>query len=93
MLECVRDLYDRVIVKRRVTHKLKDFIVQSDKLRNYYADFFINNDVLIEIKPKSMMNYNHNREKINAGKEYCKNMGYEYKVLTEEELKDLNKVL
>ena len=30
MLECVRDLYDRVIVKRRVTHKLKDFIVQSD---------------------------------------------------------------
>ena len=74
-----------------------DFVIpykdESDKLRNYYADFFINNDVLIEIKPKSMMNYNHNREKINAGKEYCKNMGYEYKVLTEEELKDLNKVL
>ena len=30
MLECVKDLYDRVIAKRRVTHNLKDFTVQSD---------------------------------------------------------------
>ena len=30
MLECIKDMYDRIIVKRRITHNLKDFVVQSD---------------------------------------------------------------
>ena len=30
VLDCVKDLYERVIVKRRVSYKLTDFVVQSD---------------------------------------------------------------
>jgi len=66
---------------------------ENGRKRNYYADFLVNQKIVIEIKPKSMLNYNHNKEKIKAGKKYCQNNGYEYKLLMEEELKDLNKML
>ena len=62
-------------------------------VRNYLADFLVNQNIVIEIKPKSMLNYNHNPQKIKAGKKYCQNNGYEYKLLMEEELKDLDKIL
>lgn len=63
------------------------------KRRNYYPDFIVNQIVVIEIKPKSMLNYNHNKQKIAAGKKYCDKNGYEYKLLMEDELKDLDKIL
>lgn len=66
---------------------------KSGKQRNYYPDFLINQIVVIEIKPKSMLNYNHNKQKIEAGKKYCGKNGYEYKLLMEDELKDLDKIL
>jgi hypothetical protein len=66
---------------------------ENGRKRNYYADFLVNQRIVIEIKPKSMLNYNHNKEKIKAGKKYCRSNGYEYKLLMEEELKNLNKVL
>jgi len=61
--------------------------------RNYVADFFVNGSVVIEIKPKSMLDYNNNRLKIEAGKQYCKNNCYEYKLLMENELSNLETTL
>jgi hypothetical protein len=66
---------------------------ESGKQRNYYPDFIVNQIVVIEVKPKSMLNYNHNKQKIAAGKKYCNKNGYEYKLLMEDELKDLDKIL
>jgi hypothetical protein len=57
--------------------------------RNYVADFFVNGSVVIEIKPKSMLDYNNNRLKIEAGNKYCLKCRYEFKLLTESELKNL----
>jgi hypothetical protein len=65
----------------------------SGKQRNYYPDFLVNQTNVIEIKPKSMLNYNHNKQKIAAGKKYCDKNGYEYKLLMEDELKNLDKIL
>ena len=69
------------------------YIDSVGKKRNYFADFLINRMMVIEIKPKSMLDYNNNKFKIEAGREYCTQNGFEYKLLMEEELKDLNKVL
>lgn len=63
------------------------------KKRNYFADFFVNQNVVIEIKPKSMIDYNHNKQKIKTGKKYCQKNGFEYKLLTEDELNNLDKIL
>ena len=61
--------------------------------RNYCADFFVNRNVVIEIKPKTMLGYNNNVLKIEFGKKYCKENGYEYKLLMESELDDLENFL
>ena len=60
---------------------------------SYYADFLVNGITVVEIKPSTMMDYNHNREKIVAGRKYCRQNGYDYKLLTENELNDLENVL
>ena len=69
------------------------YIDDSGKRRNYYADFFVNQNIVVEIKPKSMLNHNHNKEKIKAGKKYCQSNRFEYKLLTEKELDNLDKIL
>lgn len=40
-----------------------------------------------------MLDFNHNRQKIQAAKKFGKKNGYEYKLLMEKELKDLSKIL
>jgi len=61
--------------------------------RNYIADFLINKNVVVEIKPKSMLDYNQNRQKIEAARIYCRDHKYKYKLLTEDELKNLDQIL
>jgi hypothetical protein len=45
------------------------YIDKSGKIRNYLPDFIINGNVVIEIKPESMLHYNNNEQKIKAGGE------------------------
>lgn len=61
--------------------------------KNYCADFFINENIVVEIKPQSMMHYNNNSRKIIAGKSYCEANGYEYKLITETEINNLESIL
>ena len=61
--------------------------------RNYCSDFLINNTKIIEIKPKAMLEFNNNREKIAAAELYCKNNPYSFLLITENELNDLDKIL
>lgn len=60
------------------------------KDHKYFPDFVVNENVVVEIKPKSMLDYNHNRNKIEFAKKYCSENGLKYKLLMEEELNDLN---
>jgi group I intron endonuclease len=65
------------------------YVDSKGKIRNYFADFLVNQKIVIEIKPKSMLSYNNNQFKIDAGKKYCLEHGYEYKLLMENELNNL----
>lgn len=69
------------------------YIDDCGKSHVYYADFLVNGKIVVEIKPSSLLNYNHNREKISAGKIYCSQNGYEYKLLMEDELNNLENIL
>jgi hypothetical protein len=69
------------------------YVDSKGKIRNYFADFLINQTIVVEIKPQSMLNYNNNKYKIDAGKKYCLEHGYEYKLLMENELNNLEKIL
>jgi hypothetical protein len=61
--------------------------------RNYCADFLINDMMIVEIKPKSLLDYNNNRLKINAAEKFCIEHNFQYKLLTEEELNNLEQIL
>ena len=58
--------------------------------RNYYPDFLVrmkDGDILIyEVKPKKLMNYGKNKPKAASGRRFCKKMGWEYKIITEDVL-------
>jgi hypothetical protein len=58
--------------------------------RNYFPDFLVNDKIVVEIKPKSMLNHNNNQYKIEAGKKYCQENKYEYKLIMEKELENLD---
>lgn len=66
---------------------------QTGKKRNYFPDFQINNLILVEIKPFNLLDYNHNRQKIEAGRKHCQENGLSYLLLTESELDDINSVI
>ena len=74
-----------------------DFVIpyvdNQGKDRVYNPDFLINGKVLTEIKPKSMMKYNNNTEKVRAGKSYCERKKFEFRLLTEQELKQVSKMV
>ena len=57
---------------------------------NYYPDFMVNTYdsriILVEIKPYYQKQYKINKAKWTAAEEYCKEHGYEFKVMTEKEL-------
>ena len=67
---------------------------KDDRLHNYYPDFYVKyKDVngntvekIIEIKPQWQKKWSVNKAKWKAAKEYCKEHGYKFQVLTEKEL-------
>ena len=60
----------------------------------YYPDFFVpSKNCLVEIKPKAMLNYNSNPIKHAAAKQYCETMNYVFKIYTEDDLKDIKKII
>jgi hypothetical protein len=67
------------------------YVDKNGQKRKYFPDFLVNKNILIEIKPKSMVGYNNNEEKIEFAKKYCFENGLKYKLLMEKELNDLNK--
>ena len=69
------------------------YIGNDKRSHNYFPDFIVNGVIVVEIKPKSMLNYNNNKLKIESGKLYCENNGYDYKLLMEEELRNLESIL
>lgn len=69
------------------------YLGQDGTGHNYFPDFFINGSILIEIKPKSMLDFNNNRSKILAGFDFCEKNGYKFLVVTEKELADLDSFL
>ena len=60
----------------------------NGRKRNYVPDFLINDKIIEEVKPKSVINTNFNNCKIKIpfAKKYCKNNGYEFRIITEKEL-------
>lgn len=64
------------------------------KVRNYYPDFVIDGNKLVEIKPKRLWSSDKVKRKMEAGIEFAKNNGYEYIIidpvrLSIDEVKDL----
>jgi hypothetical protein len=57
------------------------------KKRNYYPDFLVrmkDDRVLIyEVKPQSLISYGKNKPKAAAGRRFCRKMGWEYQIITE----------
>ena len=62
-----------------------------DQKRNYIPDFLVEykngNKELIEIKPEAFKKYKRNKLKFAAGRQYCKQNGLKYRVLTEKYLR------
>jgi len=46
--------------------------------RTYRADFLVNGRILIEVKPKKLMDTELNSRKRSAAEQFCKQTGYEY---------------
>lgn len=62
----------------------------NKNVKNYLPDFIINNKIIVEIKPKSMLKFNVTKAK--AALLFCKNNNLYYTVLTESELSNLDKI-
>jgi hypothetical protein len=60
------------------------------KNKSYIPDFQISK-MIIEIKPKSLLNFSNNRYKFRAGKRYCIKNSMAYILITEKELDFLEK--
>ena len=63
------------------------YLTPDGTVHNYIPDFILNDTVVIEIKPKSMLNYGANNLKHIAGADYCQRNGLKYIVITEDELR------
>jgi hypothetical protein len=59
---------------------------ENQKARTYSPDFIVNKNEVIEIKPKNL--YRHNKLKFEAGRQWCENNNYQYKVITPDYLSD-----
>lgn len=63
---------------------------KDDRWHNYYPDFMVNTRdgriILVEIKPHYQKKWKVNQAKWAAAQEYCDSKGYEFKVMTEQEL-------
>lgn len=69
------------------------YVDKDGKKRKYFPDFLVNKNILVEIKPRSMLEYNNNENKIKSATEYCLKKGLEYKVLMEKQLDNLDGML
>lgn len=49
--------------------------------RTYRADFLLNDSILIEVKPKALMDTAVNQQKKAAAEIFCSNNGYEYRMV------------
>jgi hypothetical protein len=56
------------------------YIDWNGKNRNYFPDFFVNDKILVEVKPKRLKNSASNILKAAAAEKFCKDNGYEYEV-------------
>ena len=57
--------------------------------RTYHPDFICEN-TLIEIKPKKLLGTATNKLKFEAGKKFCENNDFQFKILTEDDIEKLS---
>jgi hypothetical protein len=50
--------------------------------RTYHPDFVINENTIIEVKPKKLINTMQNKAKYEAARKWCKNNNYKFKIET-----------
>lgn len=66
------------------------YFEEDSKWHNYYPDFVVDTldgrTIVVEIKPHYQRGYKKNKAKWKTAREYCKEYGYEFKVMTEKEL-------
>lgn len=56
----------------------------NGNIRHYFADFLLNNNELVEIKPKKLISSPLVKLKIEAGERWCKLNNFIYNIYTEE---------
>jgi hypothetical protein len=61
---------------------------EKGKARTYSPDFIINKNEVIEVKPEKLKNVLVNVTKFEAGRQWCENNNYQYKVVTPDYLSD-----
>jgi len=52
----------------------------------YIPDLLVEDKIIEEIKPSSLLSWSDNKNKVNAADEYCKNNSYNYRIITEMDL-------
>jgi hypothetical protein len=70
-------------------HKIRiPYKDKNDNIRNYVPDFLINNKIIEEIKPKSLIDseFDNNCYKHEYAIKYCKENNLEYRIISENEL-------
>lgn len=65
------------------------YINYEGKQRNYFADF-ATSDSLIEVKPKSAVNWHTNKFKFQAAEKWCTERGYKFKIFDNTMFDQLN---
>lgn len=93
MLYCDRS--DAVIWWGSETVDIPYYDPTTHKWRTYYPDFYITYvgrqgkpiTKILEIKPASQRSWKINKAKWKAAKEWCRERGWEFQVLTEKEIK------
>lgn len=61
------------------------------KKSRYYPDFYVERNSckeLVEIKPSSKLNDMENKMKFIAGEEYCRKIGWTFRVVTDEQIRE-----
>ena len=68
-------------------NRIKIKYISNNGTSHYYIpDLLISNKTLEEVKPKKLLALYDNPEKFNAAKEYCKQHGLKFRIITEKEL-------
>ena len=62
------------------------YVDKDGKVRNYIPDFIVNDDLIIEVKPKKMEPLWDNPEKLKAGIEYCEKNTMKFIIWNKEDI-------